>query len=380
MSQQSTILSLITGAQADVDARFAKLLNDAAGVPADSVTPPPVVVVPPPVIPVADITKTIRFANAKNLYKINANGFTAGQEIQSIPDVKGKLNLLYNSDPTSNTNTLTGKKAIYCKEGFAFFQNIPGNFYNAQAPGGAPYPLEAWFVFEKPNFFLEEAFIKGWGNLLYVGDLLGQTGIRTTNDNDTAHTFVNAVIPVNKRTLFRFRLTLNGSEKTTTQNTNVELWINGVKQTNSQQVLTFYYNVCYLQLGADTNGEYCGYHEIGFYPVLTDTIAAQITAEIQAEYNLGAAIQQPYADNIQVVNTNGKLSVTYNFISTNGLPEDKTKLRVDWIQWGSNGVTNATYIAKNTPTVNSYSGGRVEVTAFDTAGNFYSIPGSKEIK
>jgi len=87
-----------------------------------------------------------------------------------------------------------------------------------------------------------EAFCKGWGTPIYFGELGSPNGVRMTNDNDSAHMFPNAIIPVNQFFSVRFRLTSNG----TTNSTNIEMWINGIKQTNTVQVLTFYYKFAIL--------------------------------------------------------------------------------------------------------------------------------------
>jgi len=95
---------------------------------------------------VTDVTKTYRYTFAQHLYKMNASGFTIGQPVMSIPDLKGKLPLPYTGPAVP---TLSGKPPIYTKEGILFFQNEAGIQYQAQSSAKAPYPMEIWMVILK---------------------------------------------------------------------------------------------------------------------------------------------------------------------------------------------------------------------------------------
>lgn len=319
------------------------------------------------------ITSTVRYSLAQHMYKMNASGFTIGQPVLSISDLKGKLPLPYTGPANP---VLTGKPPIYTKEGVLFFQNQANTHYSAKSSAIAPYPMEIWMVILKPNYFMFEAFCGGYGGL-YFADLGSASPIRLTNDNDAAHMFQNSVIPVNQFFSIRFRLTSNGNNVPV----NVEMWINGVKQTNSVQVLTWFSNQWNISIGTDTNNNYCGFAEYLYFPVLTDAQAAQVEAELQSEYQLGQPIQLPYADQLQLTVAGGSTSVTYKFNNVLGFDEDTTKRVVRWIAWGNNGVTNATYLPQYNGllTIPIALKGRVEITCFDVKGNYYSMASSKAV-
>jgi len=63
---------------------------------------------------------------------------------------------------------------------------------------------------------------------------------------------------------------------------------------------------CY---SGDTNNEYFGFAEYLYFPVLTDAQAAQVEAELQAEYALGVPIPLPYADQLQLTVSGGSTTV-----------------------------------------------------------------------
>lgn len=366
MSQIDDINGMIKNAQAISDAAFNQLSKDITVY----LTPPPAVVVPPVITPPTQVTpyqKTVRYGLANNAYKLNQYGFTAEQPIQSIPDLKGKNDLLYVGVPKP---LLTGSAPHYKKEGVVFMQNETGVKYAASLPGGAPYPRELWAVLYKPNYFMFEKFME---DDPYVGEL-GPATLRTTNDNKDGFWFnQNVNIPVNQFFVLRLRIT---AQPKNTSYTNIEAWINGVKLTSSVPVQSWYRSYNVLAFGADTNNEFVGWAEFLNMPVLTDAQAAQVQAELAAEY---VNPKLPYADNIQFNYANGNKTAAYTFVDPTGLKEGQKAL-IRWVNWPVNGgVTNGTYLTQYDGqwTVPANFAGRAEITVYNSAGVYCSMPQSK---
>lgn len=339
----------------------------------------PPVVIPPPVVTVPAYNKTFRYSVANYAYYLK--GLPVGP-INSIPAAKGGIPMAYTgiSNPT-----LSLTYPSITKEGMLFVQNEGGVKYTALIKGSpsinnptdATYPRETWFVIYKPNYFMFEKFME---DDFYMGDMGGaNNGIRFTNDNTAGFEFINSIIPINQYSVYRVRLTAipNNSNYV-----NVELWINGVKQTNNQQVQAWYRQYTMIGIGTDTNNEYVLWAELFTTPgALTDAQATQVFTEINTEYSIGKPIQAPYADNIILTyDQKGNKTVSYTYINPLGIAEDKSKLQIRWIQWPDGGPGSAVYnhAYDNQLTVpSSFGAGTVQVTVTDMQGNVRGFPENK---
>lgn len=349
------------------------LLSDLPAV----VTPPPVVVPPP--VTTTPYQQTVRYGLALNAYKINQSGFTVGSPVNKIPDQKSKNDMIYAG---SNPPILSGTLPVYTKEGLIFLENEANVNYQSQISNSPPYPQELWMVMAKPDFFIFESWQNIW-NVQYLGDLGSATnGIRVRvgadNSSDNAWNFTNAVIPTQQFFVLRLRLTAVAGNKT---RTNAELWVNGVKVIQPVQMTSAFNPVNILAIGSTTNNEYVGWAEYINMPPITDAQATQVYAEMNAEYNFGQTIQLPFADNIQFATTGNTTAVGYRFNNPLGFPEDVSKRKIRYVVGGSNGISNATYnhAYDNVLTIPMTSNFRIEITVYDTQGNYFSIPSSKAL-
>lgn len=364
MSQQSTILSLISGAQADVDARFAKLLNDAAAVPADSVTPPPVVVVPTSTY---DYTKTARYPFINYSWKFSLN--PVGPVIAPLAAAKGGVPMLN----TSNANLTLGPLEV-TKDGLLWIQNQLGTRATAMIKGNGQqpnvansvYPRTVWVVEFKPNYFMAE---KQMEDDFYSATELSALGVRLTNDNDAAHTFVNSSFPFDGYSLFQYNLTAIPGN---TDKVNVDLWINGVQQTNSVAVQTYYrkFYCCSLGTGS-SNSDHYGVAEVFHTNILDAPTNLKITNEILAEYGIGKPFPFPFATNVVVNRVNGNFVVSF----TPNMAIDPNATIYQWIDWNGQGPAGAKYRTDlSGPTVPATFSGAVQITVKNLQGVYFGIP------
>lgn len=373
MSQQSTILSLIQGAQADVDARFAQLLKDAAAVPADSVTPPPVVVPP-----VSNYKGKFRVSRGIHAYKLDQYGLAPNTPVTSMPDLIGTNDLKPANAVAQLPPLLQGKYPLYTKDGFIFLPNAPLLNYPTQLSGSSPQSLDVWQVITNAGYFISERLFGSWSGP-WAATNNGNTGLRVRaeadNSIDIAWQYPNAVIPSWQPFLIRQRFTAIPKNTTYHQ---VETWINGVKLVGPNPVMTTYYMPqTYIMIGADTNNAHIGVSEMLVTPPgLSDADAQTITNEFIADYGIGKSINMPYASSASVVRGANSMTANYKYFSPNGIPEDPKGLSVRWIQYGSQGLNNSAYAPQydGMVTVPAAFDGRVEIIPKDTSGNYFSLP------
>lgn len=316
--------------------------------------------------------KTFRYSKATYAYYFKT--LKAGT-YQSIPAAKGGISLDYKGavKPTLGLPYIT-------KEGLLFLQNQTNVRYIANIKGdgdhtdikNAVYPREVWIAMYKPDYFVWEQFCNGD---FYMGDLgAANNGVRFTND-PTIPIF-NAKIPVNQYSVWRVRLTATPSSPTT-NNVNVELWINGIKQPSNGQVQTWFRKYYCVALGTDTNNEHVGFAEIFHTPVLSDADADKITTEMLAEYGANTL---PYASNVVVVNDGKNQTVTYKY--NGNAPQGSVQVR--WIDFNGKGPEGSTFRpefdGKITIPTSAIKEGAVWVTVVDKDGLSFGIPSAKNFK
>ena len=321
----------------------------------------PIVTPPPPIV--NDYTKTYRYSLAQNAYKF---GLLPRGTVTTIPASKGKVAMNYfgTSNPTLGMPYIT-------KDGLLFLQNQANIPYTANISDKPNYPTEVWFVWYKPDYFMWEKYTE---EPFYTGDMGGSNGFRFTNDGTDNHQFAKSIQPVNRPAIYRIRATQIGNK---TDYINVELWIDGVKQTNNVGVTAWYRKYFTLEVGAQTNNAYVGWAEIFNTPVLTDDQAAKITQELQAEYK---PYNLPIATNLTYSVKNGNVTVGYTY--TGQQPENVAGVKVRWVDWQGGGPETSIYRTDldGKLTVPANFHGRAEVTVIDVKGNYFDIPSTKEFK
>lgn len=308
----------------------------------------------PPVSPTNPIItpyqKTLRYQQATNAWKVSDCPVGV---CKSIPAAKGGVDMVYNgvANPSLEMPYVTkeGLLVMLNQAGIKYTANIQGSM-SINDPKDARYSRERHLVMFKPNYFnFEEYCVDDFG----FGDLGNNQSVRCTNANDPAHMFANAVTPVDTYSYFRFRLTaISGN----TSEVNVELWINGIKQTNTQQVKTWYRKNYAAVLGVDTNNSHVAWAEVFDTPVLTDAVAAQIASEVIGEYNIGKPLIAAYPTNLSTSVAGGKRTVKY---TGSGTP------KIQWVTWlNNNGPTESAYLTQydNQLTVPANFEGMVLVT------------------
>lgn len=324
----------------------------------------PVVKPIPPINPLPVPTpykNTVRYGLATHAYKMSENGYTPGQSVMSIPDLKGTANLAY----TGTANPLL-VFPCYEPEGTIWMQNEANISYTKQL-GAAPVAKELYMVIMIPDFFVFEAVINFY-DLPYFSQLNGNNiGMRL--QNNTSY-YPNFVWPDDRYMVIRYQV-LN-----TNFNPDVAVSVNGVSLGVALPTQPVKSNV--IGFGTGSNSADYGIAELIETPPLSDTQAAQVTSELMATYNVNNPVQAPYASNIKLTKANGQTTVTYTYNNPLGIPEDKTKRVIKWINWGTVGVTFATYLPQyqNMATIPTALVGRAEIWVFDTQGHSYSIPGS----
>ena len=307
---------------------------------------------------VYDYTQTYRYSMAKNAYKF---GLLPAGVVNTIPPAKGNTPMNYIGTP----NPTLGMPYI-TKDGLLFIQNQANVRYSADILNAPGYPTEIWFVWYKPDYFMWEKYFE---EPFYAGDMGGANGFRFTNDNSDDHQFAKSVQPVNRAAIYRIRATQINNK---TDYINVELWIDGVKQTNKVAVTAWYRKYFTLEVGAETNNAYVGWAEIFNTPVLTDDQALRVTQELQAEYK---PFNLPIATDLRYTVDKAKnLTVSYKY---NG-KLTKGRVKTKWVDM-KGGPAKSMYRPEydNKLTVPANFRGRVEITVSDIKGNYFGIPSTK---
>ena len=307
---------------------------------------------------VVDYTKTYRYSLAENAYKF---GSLPVGVVTSIAPAKGTAKLNY-----AGTKTPTLGMPYITKDGLLFLQNQLNTYYIANISVYPKYPNEMWYVWYKPDYFIYEKYAE---DPFYTGDYGSPTSFRLTNANTPDQMFINAVTPVNKPSIFRIRTTKIGNK---TDYVNVELWIDGVKQTNEVQVTAWYRNYFAIGVGVNTNNAYVGWAEVFNTPVLSDYQALRITQELQAEYK---PYGLPIATDLKYMFSGGNITVSYKY---NGrLPEGKAA-KIRWVEMNG-GPDKSRYRSEydNKSIIPVPFSGRAEITVYDVNGHYFDIPSTK---
>jgi len=332
---------------------FDKAKAEAMALLTDLPTVPEIAVEHP--IPITDYSKTFRYSKAENAWKFSL--FKPGI-YKSFAPAKGSVNLDYYQ--WANPTPLLGMPRI-TNEGLLFFNNQKNTLFMADISDKPKYPFEMWYVWHKPDYFINEKMIE---EPCYTGENGTPVGVRLTNEDKPQFQFNKAVYPVNRPFIYRLRLTENPKGVA-----NVELWIDGVKQTNSVQVQTWYRNHFTIGAGVNTNNSYIGWAEVFNTPVLSDTDGDKVTAELKSEYK---PFDLPIATDITYTKSASGITVSFK-------PNIPAKIK--WVDM-SKGIELATYAValQDKLTVPSNFIGRAEVTVVDAQGRYFDIPSTKIIR
>lgn len=336
------------------------LLSDIPGVP---------VAAP---VPTYDYTKTARYPFINYSWKFSLNPI--GPVTAPLTAAKGGIPMLN----TSVSNLTLGPLAI-TKDGLLWFQNQLGPRITAMLKGSgqspntanAVYPREIFIVMVKTAYQLSEKICE---DDIYVAEPATNPGIRFTNDNDVAHTFFNSAFPQDQYSVLRIILTPIAGN---TDKVNVGLEINGVPQTNSVAVQTYFRKYYCASVGTgSSNSAHFGLAEI-FHTngLLAASDAKTVTAELIKEYGIGQPLSLPYATNVSIAKTNGNyvLSFKANDPLNNGIDPNGTIIQ--WIDWQGQGPAGSVYRTDlKGATVPATFSGSVQVTVKDLKGNYFSIP------
>lgn len=326
---------------------------------AGDVTPtPPSPPIPPTPI-VTAYSKTIRYGLANNAYKADQNNFTAKQTVINLPPQKGLAALQY-----KGSNPAPLSLPIF-DQGMIWMQNQEATGFTAQI-GASPIARELWIILTKTTYAQWEA-IFGAYDLPYLAELNGNNnGLRVQNSGNS-YAFPNVVINPNQPIVIRLKIT------TTALNPMMQVFVNGVSiGTAATQPIKS--NT--IGFGTDSaNCAYFGFSELLDFPILSDAQAASILTELTAEYGIGKTTAMPYAT-LKLSKTASSTTVSYTYNGT--LPEDTSKRIIKWVTWpkGNPDVQNYMPQYAGMETIQMALVGRVEVTVFDTAGNYFALPQS----
>jgi hypothetical protein len=328
----------------------------------------PVAVAPPLVAPSTyDYTKTFRYTPMTYGWKFSLN--PVGPVTAPLVAAKGGVSMLN----TSNSNLTLGPLEV-TKDGLLAIKNQLGCRATAMIKGSgqqpdvknAVYPRTVWMVQFKPNYFMSE---KQMEDDFYGATQQGNTGVRFTNDNDAAHTFVNAIFPVDGYSLWQYNLTTIPGN---TDKVNIDLWINGVQQTNSVAVQTYYRKFYCCSVGTgESNSDHYGVAEVFHTGILDAPTNLKITNEILAEYGIGKPFPLPFATNVVVNKVNGNYVVSF----TPNMAIDPNATVYQWIDWNGQGPAGAKYRPDlSGPSVPANFSGGVQVTVHNLQGVYFGIP------
>lgn len=325
----------------------------------------PIPPTPPP------ITSTLRYTLARHLYIPALDNFTVGQNVTSIPDLKGTATMGF----SSNSAPLLGYPT-YGKEGLVYLENTASNGFKAYL-GATPVTREVWFVMMKSNYFEYE----GWFNQFdvnYLGEL-GGIGLRVQSGSTSptnSWQYPTYVVPQNQIMIIRYQV-LNVPNPTS-GNPLVALSINNTLLGSGQFTVPIKSNT--IGWGTDgPNGANCammGVYMYGEYPPLTSAQASALYAELAAKYSTASINPTvPIATNLTFSRSGGNTTINYTYSGT--YPENVAGRIIKWVS--STNPTVSTFLTQfnNLQTISStFSNGRVEVTVEDTHGNYSTIPQS----
>lgn len=316
-----------------------------------------------------------RYSLAANAYNMTLSSFTVGQSVTSIPDLKGSLTLPYVG---SSTPILSGAPPKFIYPGLLFMQNESNiQYYVSKASVNATFPYELWMVLYKPDYFIFEKFIDGPP---YMGELGCSTcGLRFTNfgsgGNDGYSFAASTTVPIWQmfliRLVFHDPYTSGGGGYS-----QVDLYINGTLQTTTTMPVSTFRdpNGWAVSLGASTNNEYVGWAEyLLFNGNVSSTDATTITNELNLKYKFGTDMPYPRANSLNYGSSGGIMTVSYTFYDPLGSTEDVSGRVIKWVQDGTGGVSNATYVTS----VPSTENGRAEITVKTMDGRYSIIPSTK---
>ncbi|WP_346236766.1 hypothetical protein ABDK00_013990 [Niabella insulamsoli] len=205
----------------------------------------------------------------------------------------------------------------YLLNGELIFTNQPNaNFKTLTRLNSNPFsfPEEQTIVFRKMPGTDYEAISSGWGNY-YLG--FSSDNIRAGNSN--AYLKAKAFPNYFELSFIHARYEADG----------ITIWLNGKnvgKVATSDISRRLGYGVGIETNSTDFNWLATMYIERG----MTDTEREQYFKTISVTYDIGSMPALPYASDIKIINSGGRLTVGYKY---NGeFPEDKSKVEVQWWQ------------------------------------------------
>lgn len=314
----------------------------------------PVVTVPPVEVPLPGVKMDhVYLAD----HALNKDGQQAvnGDSVQVIPDAVGKYPMKYAGIAAP---ILTGKPPIF-HNGEILFDNEPSTLFNSDAFPRVAYPYELTLIGRRLPGTPFEQYLNDWPNDLTIGD--SGNKLRSGDGEVNSQTYANS--GVNDFEVFAIHVLAESGKQT--------MWLNGkllgsiVSRTTSRREIN--------SVGVGTNNAQWNFiAEYVKHGRLSDQDRAAHLQSVAKSYAPGSKLSAPYASNVSI-SKDAVYTAKHDYNGT--LPQDVAKTQFRWLGYGSGGLGGVKIIGTG-PTlplsaVVGFSGLRVEVKVYDTAGNSF---------